>query len=173
MSTCANPECAAPLAPSRGNRPRKWCSEACRRTQYAGTCVDCGGPTDGSEGRARAPERCASCAHDFLYAERNARIFRWWEEGVHTSLIAAREGMTETAVQSLVNTHRLRNGVPLPLRRRRNRELWPLIERRWREGASVREIAVEAETTRENIHMMIQVMRRAGFDLPYHSERAA
>lgn len=28
----------------------------------AGTCVDCGTPTDGSRGRALAPERCPSCA---------------------------------------------------------------------------------------------------------------
>lgn len=32
-----------------------------RRDRYRGTCEDCGGPTDGSNGRARAPSVCAKC----------------------------------------------------------------------------------------------------------------
>lgn len=41
-------------------REREWCSERCRKAQYAGTCVDCGAPTSGSEGR-RAEPRCPPC----------------------------------------------------------------------------------------------------------------
>lgn len=32
-----------------------------RRTRYQGVCIDCGGPTDGSNGFAAAPERCELC----------------------------------------------------------------------------------------------------------------
>lgn len=32
-----------------------------KRRRYAGICEDCGGPTDGSNGRAKAPKVCASC----------------------------------------------------------------------------------------------------------------
>lgn len=33
-----------------------------RKDSYRGTCVDCGGPTDGSNGPGSAPERCCHCA---------------------------------------------------------------------------------------------------------------
>lgn len=33
-----------------------------RKRSYAGVCVDCGGPTDGSNGREKAPLRCQWCA---------------------------------------------------------------------------------------------------------------
>lgn len=46
----------------KGGVQRKWCSERCRKAQYAGVCVDCGAPTSGSNGRGpAAPQRCASC----------------------------------------------------------------------------------------------------------------
>ena len=41
-----------------------------RRRGYAGECVDCGGPTDGSNGRAAAPTRCQPCAHEYQHANR-------------------------------------------------------------------------------------------------------
>lgn len=34
-----------------------------RKKRYQGVCVECGGPTDGSNGRAAAPLRCRYCAH--------------------------------------------------------------------------------------------------------------
>lgn len=41
---------------------RKWCSERCRRvTMYSRPCVDCGQPTDGSDGLRDEP-RCRCCA---------------------------------------------------------------------------------------------------------------
>ena len=33
-----------------------------RRARYGGQCADCGAPTDGSNGSARAPKRCAACS---------------------------------------------------------------------------------------------------------------
>lgn len=41
-----------------------------RRERYQGTCVDCGAKTDGSNGRANAPKRCAKCAADAQHDER-------------------------------------------------------------------------------------------------------
>lgn len=41
-----------------GTRDRK------RKLGYAGACIDCGSPTDGSNG-TNTPERCFECAHDY------------------------------------------------------------------------------------------------------------
>lgn len=40
-----------------------------RKDSYRGTCVDCGARTDGSNGRANAPERCHPCrsAYDTIW----------------------------------------------------------------------------------------------------------
>lgn len=164
MSTCQG--CGAELLPSGGNRPRKWCSERCRRrTLYAGTCIDCGGPTDGSNGRARAPERCAGCiAH--LNDERDARILEAWERGATGEHIAATEGLTYPQVRGVIEHRRRRHGVAIPLHRRPNRELWPVIEKRWLAGDWGTEIAADLGISQQNLSMMIQNMRQAGIDLP-------
>ncbi len=68
MATCAG--CPAELPPTKINQltgvvanPRRWCSERCRKSQYAGLCVDCGAATHGSNGRGkRAPTRCQDCS---------------------------------------------------------------------------------------------------------------
>lgn len=41
-----------------------------RKQRYAGSCVDCGRPTDGNLGRGRSPLRCADCACLFAQAGR-------------------------------------------------------------------------------------------------------
>jgi len=66
-------------------RLRKWCSESCRkRTLYGGTCVDCGAPTNGSDGRGPdAPKRCIPCNAGHLFAEHHKWILaslREWHE---------------------------------------------------------------------------------------------
>jgi hypothetical protein len=35
--------------------------ERARKLSYRGTCIDCGGPTDGGDGRAKAALRCRWC----------------------------------------------------------------------------------------------------------------
>lgn len=63
MRTCEG--CGGPLAPNIApGKPRKWCSDRCRKRQYAGECVDCGGVTNanGSAGIIAAP-RCSPCSH--------------------------------------------------------------------------------------------------------------
>lgn len=44
-----------------------------RKDSYRGTCEGCGAPTDGSNGRARAPKRCLQCA-----AEPTPLAERFW-----------------------------------------------------------------------------------------------
>jgi hypothetical protein len=41
-----------------------------RKKRYQGVCVDCGGATTGTMGRAKAPERCADCRAEFDHARR-------------------------------------------------------------------------------------------------------
>lgn len=41
---------------------------AARRARYAGVCVDCGRPTDGSDGPGKARERCMACYLAHLHA---------------------------------------------------------------------------------------------------------
>jgi hypothetical protein len=74
--------CGEPLPPQTIGRPRKWCSQRCRRaTLYGGACVDCGARTSGNNGRAKAPERCGACRLEFQRA--NAI---WNRERVITSI---------------------------------------------------------------------------------------
>jgi DNA-binding CsgD family transcriptional regulator len=136
-----------------------------RKNSYRGQCVDCGHATDGSNGRDAAPERCLSCTQT-IHAERNERIFAAWERGDTAAQIGGREGMTETAVQSLVDYHRQRYGREITMHRRSSRSLWPDIQRLWGEGATIREIADALGTTHENIAKMMSAMRAAGIDLP-------
>ena len=48
-----------------------------RKQSYAGTCADCGAPTNGSRGRDKASVRCARCATRFQ--TENAR---WTREAI-------------------------------------------------------------------------------------------
>jgi hypothetical protein len=65
--------CGVGLPPSRGNRPRKWCSEGCRKASYGDPCVDCGARTCSGAEKARVAEpRCPACS----YRHRS----RWTEE---------------------------------------------------------------------------------------------
>src|ERR1044072_550897 len=56
--------CGSELPPNKApGRPRKWCSERCRKAQYAGTCDTCGGATNGTTPSRGVPTRCATCLH--------------------------------------------------------------------------------------------------------------
>lgn len=43
------------------NRDRILAADRARKASYGRPCLDCGKTTDGSNGRARAPERCTRC----------------------------------------------------------------------------------------------------------------
>ena len=62
---------------------RKWCSERCRKQQYAGRCRTCGAKTNGSNGSARAASECLGCRSARLHAER-----RWTPEAVIAAIRA-------------------------------------------------------------------------------------
>lgn len=61
-----------------------------RRKRYAGTCVDCGKPTDGSNGAGASSERCDAChrkyqqtdeyriQHTYWTEERIIAAMHWW-----------------------------------------------------------------------------------------------
>jgi hypothetical protein len=62
MSVCQG--CSTPIEQNaRAGRPRKWCSDHCRKeTLYSGRCLDCGAPTS-LGGMGRASGHCRSCAN--------------------------------------------------------------------------------------------------------------
>lgn len=66
---------------------------AAKRARYAGVCVDCGAPTDGSDGPGKASARCIECHA------------RWWRENF---AIWDRERII-TAVRAWAAEH---NGTP-------------------------------------------------------------
>jgi hypothetical protein len=133
-------------------------AKARRRTP----CPACGAQV----GYENAGELCGRCKYDGMFAARNERVFAAWNRGEPGPTIAAREGMTATAVQSLVDKHRQRHGDDLALHRRRNRELWDEIQRLWNEeGATVVQVAETLAVTRGNVSQQITAMRNAGIDV--------
>ena len=68
-------------------RKAKWCSDRCRKQQYAGKCVDCNGPTNGYNGRSNAGERCRACA----IAYRQATAYWTPDRIIHAIEMAAEE----------------------------------------------------------------------------------
>jgi hypothetical protein len=138
--------------------------ERTRKRGYSRPCPNCGKPMEGSDGWGLgAPTLCANC-FALREADRNQLIFAAWEAGEPVSEIAVREGLREGAVRSRIARHR--EEEELPLRRLRSREAWPLIERRWRQGALAREIASECGTTEASVYEMLKRMRLAGIDVP-------
>lgn len=61
MTCCEG--CGTELPASLRGRPRKWCSERCRKSQYDLACVDCGGRVDGTTpSKLRSEPVCGKCA---------------------------------------------------------------------------------------------------------------
>lgn len=137
-------------------RSRAW------KERHRSPCASCGKPKAVDR---RDEELCRDCQHELDFGARNRRIIDAWNAGETAAQIAAREGMTPTAVDSLMNTHRQR-GKPIALHRRRDREAWDHILRRRLEGATDGEIAAELETSANNVNMMSRSMRAAGIELP-------
>lgn len=76
--------CGAELAPRsvpRG-RPRKWCSERCRKSQYDRACVDCGARIGGTD-PAKPSLRCRSCQ------DRHQHDARHWTQAAVLAAIRA------------------------------------------------------------------------------------
>jgi len=153
------------MGSTHGTAKNRWCSEYCRKQLgYSSTCEWCGGVVPYSA-KPEQSKVCVEC-YEGRYADRNQRIINAFTEGEPGWVIAEREGMTASQVLSLVSCYRLRYGMPIPLHRRRNRELWPEIERQWRDGKTAREIADALSISTGNVYAMVQSMRKAGIDLP-------
>lgn len=171
MRTCKG--CGVELPPKTWQgRDRMWCSERCRKSQYAGACVECGGPTDGTvpgryPGRG-APERCRTCT-ELRNLERNEEIIKLWEDGWVELDIADKLGLRAAQVRGTISHARIRQGIPVSLHRRRDRELWGEIERRWKTGETSGQIGDALGTSRDNIAEMVGSMRRAGIEMPFHT----
>lgn len=81
-------------------RLKKWCSEECRKSQYARPCPECGTPMNGSDGFGEhAPTMCAECrryephsldkARAAAERARAASTIRWPDEAILSALRAA------------------------------------------------------------------------------------
>lgn len=78
---CAGVGCGVGLTGAHGNR--RFCSERCRRKQYAGFCKDCGASTNGHGGPGQAAAYCRSCssrAYAKWSRDRIAAKIREWAE---------------------------------------------------------------------------------------------
>jgi hypothetical protein len=72
VTICQRDGCDKQLPPSKA-RPRKWCSDRCRKLARAPGCVDCGRLVN-TDGRVTNPnERCVACA-----GARTARLHGQW-----------------------------------------------------------------------------------------------
>jgi transposase len=94
---------------------------AARKASYRGACVDCGAPTDGSNGCEQAPERCARCNLAALHSrqaqregERRQLIEELWAQGSTARQICGRLGIAYRC--SVIGDWR-RRGYALPYRR--------------------------------------------------------
>jgi DNA-binding CsgD family transcriptional regulator len=98
-----------------------------RKRSYGGKCEDCGGPTDGSNGRSKAPKRCARCNAARTGSivrtradARKAEVLALRRQGLLNKEIADRIGDSVEAVGSLVYRMK-RDGInvgPSPYRQR-------------------------------------------------------
>lgn len=102
----------------------KWCSERCRRSQYSTPCVDCGAPTDGSNGHGKnASKRCARCnltytsvlAHE-RSLEHRERVERLWKQGLTLCEMAEAMGWKNVQVAQVQISILRSKGVDLPHR---------------------------------------------------------
>jgi transposase len=87
-----------------------------RKARYAGECVYCGKPTDGTSGKGRASERCVTCS----VAHQKATA-RWTRESIITAIKAwqRRFGRPPRASEWRTRTKIRELGIRQPLE-------WPL-----------------------------------------------
>lgn len=118
MSTCQG--CGIGLAPPKKyGRPRKWCSDRCRKqTLYSTPCVNCGTPTTGDGSKH---ELCAACntlatgaRNTAARVKREQVILALRAEGLSNRDIAARTGSTASAIAGFLSRQRHWYGVDVP-----------------------------------------------------------
>lgn len=120
MTATTRPVCAAcgkELPKSRaGGRPRKWCSERCRKSQYDRECIDCGARIDGTT-PSRCGGRCMPCANKIprlAHVAHRQTIEAMWAEGRTILQVCEAMGLKPNA--EMISVWRAR-GYDLPHRR--------------------------------------------------------
>ena len=121
-------ECAGcgemfPVRKKKALNRAKWCSERCRKAQYSSPCVDCGAPTNGSDGRGpNAAKRCQKCSSTHTgqlqrdkWAPRRALVERLWREGWTSAQIEDELGTWHGPRGHFISSQRAR-GWDLPHR---------------------------------------------------------
>ena len=122
MTCCGT--CGTPLPPIK-HGARKWCSERCRKEQYAKACSDCGTRIDGTT-PGKSKGRCHSCAskaknysqrpQSVTARERGARIVAMWGNGDTMGEIA-RALQTTSGSLGVAMVRMRQDGYDLPYRR--------------------------------------------------------
>jgi hypothetical protein len=157
--------CGGALPTSHGSR--KWCSEACRKAQYGGACIDCGARTDGSNGVSKAPDRCLRCITWTREAALLAVQDYFDEHGEPPREKAPGMPHARTAVRLFGGWNALLVEAGLPLVCDRRADVWDDVVRRALAGELIADIAAERGCTESNIY---HVLWRRGIRL---SERKA
>lgn len=90
-----------------GRKPR-FCNARCRKRSYSGSCLDCGAPTSGCNGKDHAPSQCRSCATEQLNEarsksghQRSEIVAALYREGLTAWEAAERLGVSVATVRSL------------------------------------------------------------------------
>lgn len=118
---CQREGCGSPLPPKRGpqGRPRKWCSDRCRRQasfdRHHAPCVDCGGPLKQTGQPIRRCARCELERRRKISDETAQRVAAMWRGGMTGTQIAERLGWSKGYVRVALNRLRER-GYDLPYR---------------------------------------------------------
>ena len=118
--------CGKQLPPPKPHAHRlKWCSDRCRKAQYAGACIDCGSPTHGGDGRngKKVAVRCRACSTvrtAAMSAERGrvtqSRVEELWAQGLTATRIAEILGWKMKNPGSHISMLRTERGYNLPHR---------------------------------------------------------
>lgn len=154
----------------------EWCSDPdgtkrdARRAGYAGTCIDCGAPTDGSDGPGKASQRCSACVTWTreavilafqTYFEEHGEPPRSHTRGMPESVTVRRRfGSWAAGLEAA--------GLPVVCDRRP--ETWASVVERAQRGEAVADIAEDMGCTVSNIY---QHLARRGVRLRWYPEFTA
>lgn len=96
-----------------------------RKDSYAGVCVDCGGPTTGSEGRGpKRPRRCLDCRARYQHTDRH-----WVPEQIIATFLEFSEkvGRSPTVVDSHFRSPSIAAAIS-PERLAEAQDAWALVQ---------------------------------------------
>jgi hypothetical protein len=110
------PSCQGPLPESLGNRPRKWCSDTCRKRGVPSHCTRCGAACRAASTYCNSCKGPATASHVAASHEAQRQyLIRRWREGATGRQIAEELGLSVQTIHCKVTRLRAR-GVDLPYR---------------------------------------------------------